>query len=70
MRTGWLRVVVKQVAHTWRDVWFIPDQNAYIRPGDKLVLGGLVEVRKDKYYLPAVIVGMGWEGDEFVLNVL
>lgn len=66
----WLRAVIRQNRHNIKHEAFISDQNVYLKPGSKVTLDSLIEVRKGKYFFPALVVGMGWEGDEFVLNVL
>jgi hypothetical protein len=66
----WLRVVIRQNRCNPNHEPFIPDQNIYIRPGQKIDMMGCLEVRKGKYYFPALVCGWGWEGDEFVVNVL
>lgn len=69
-----VRAVVRQKRSErarW-DVPFIADQCVYLTVGKyiKYRLGDLVEVRYQRQYMFALIVGMGWEGDDFVIHVL
>lgn len=64
-----LRAVVRQNRHDGHRP-FIPDQCVFLQPRNHYGLGHLIEVKCKGYYILSFIVGMGWEGDEFVFNVL
>lgn len=66
-----LRVVIKQKrGQRWGRKCFVPDQCVFIKPPWRYTLSDLIEVRSGKYLVYVEIVGLGWEGDEFVINVL
>lgn len=53
-----------------------PDQVPFIRAQQKIIckgtyigLGAIIEIMCHGYKVLAVVVGFGWEGDRFVVNV-
>lgn len=66
-----LRAVVKQKSgQGYSRKYPLSDQCVYLRPGWRYTLGDLIEVKYGKYMVYTTIVGLGWEGDDFVVNVL
>ena len=64
-----LRVVIRQ-NRRGHNRPFIPDQCVFLQRHNRYGLHDLIEVKVNRYYILTYIVGMGWEGDEFVINVL
>ena len=64
-----LRVVIRQ-NRRGHNRTFIPDQCVFLKRYNRYGLHDLIEVKVNRYYILTYIVGMGWEGDEFVINVL
>lgn len=63
------RIVVRQNRRGY-DKPFIADQVVFMQPFKKYWMNHLIEVRVGRQFMLAVICGMGWEGNEFVINVL